>query len=299
MIYQAAQILSPADENVVSVFCFYEPLLSVALPSSSLVNMAVSIPHCVVNSHRLSLDDDRLREDFYFEALAFSRHTTNLELDEEIMKPENATKAPRNSGIDPGTMKMKQWYQGQDRLSDKSQWQLPSNRVRDKKAPTGTRRASYQAREPIAGDEERLAMRRGDMPSEKFNVTNDPQLSLQRILGNNHADVILTAEADSSPTDAMELLNDCGFVGCHSSRGNDLSVHARIDSSGYSRLLWELDVDDRNGLAAIFEVKFGKTSEAVKESLARSARKAATSVPLRTPLSPRQVASMTPRRGIC
>ena len=61
-------------------------------------------------------------------------------------------------------MKMKQWYQGHDRLSDKSQWQLPSNRVSDKKAPTGTDRASYQAREPLEGDKERLAMRQGDMP---------------------------------------------------------------------------------------------------------------------------------------
>ena len=30
-----------------------------------------------------------------------------------------------------------------------------------------------------------------------------------------------------------------------------------MDSSGYIRLLWESD-DDRNGHAAIFEVKFGK-----------------------------------------
>ena len=53
-------------------------------------------------------------------------------------------------------MKMKEWNQGQDRLSDKSQWQLPSNRVNDKKAPTGTDRASCQAREPIEGDERGL-----------------------------------------------------------------------------------------------------------------------------------------------
>ena len=113
-------------------------LLSVALPSTSFVTMAVSIPHCVVKSNRLSLVDDRLREDYYCEALASSRHSINLELDEEIMKPEKATKAPRNSIIDPSTMKMRQWYQGQDRLNDKSQWQLPNNRVSDKKAPTGT-----------------------------------------------------------------------------------------------------------------------------------------------------------------
>ena len=36
--------------------------------------------------------------------------------------------------------------------------------VSDHKAPTGTERASYQVREPIEGDDERLATRRGDMP---------------------------------------------------------------------------------------------------------------------------------------
>ena len=70
--------------------------------------MAVSIPHCVVKSDRPSLDEDRLRGDYYCEALAFFRHNINLELDEEIMKPEKSTKAPRNSGMDPGSMKMKQ-----------------------------------------------------------------------------------------------------------------------------------------------------------------------------------------------
>ena len=69
--------------------------------------MAVSIPHCVVKSDRLSLDEDRLGGDYHYEALAFSPHNMNLELDEEIMKPEKATKAPRNSGIDPSSMKMK------------------------------------------------------------------------------------------------------------------------------------------------------------------------------------------------
>ena len=76
----------------------------------------------------------------------------NLEIDEEIMKREKATKAPRNSGIDPSSMKMKQCYQGQDRLSDESQWLLPSNRVSD-------RRLQLEAREQIED-----AMRQGDVP---------------------------------------------------------------------------------------------------------------------------------------
>ena len=36
---------------------------------------------------------------YYHEALAFSRHSINLDLDEESMKPEKATMAPRNAGI--------------------------------------------------------------------------------------------------------------------------------------------------------------------------------------------------------
>ena len=271
-------------------------LLCVALPSSSFVTMAVSTPYWVVKSDRLSRDEDRLRKDYYYEAVAFSRHTIILEFDEETMKPDKATEAPKTAGIDPSTIKMKQWYQRHDRVSDQ-------------KAPIGTDRASYHAREPIEGDDERLAMTQGDMPppvpervanpriredraahdfrqnsgkmhratsddahtkawfdycrsvfpqsvrkagpdvdfynastyqcsilfnnmgsfkrksefrkadnidkpissNEKF---SDPQLSLlQEFWGNNNAHVILTAGADSSPTDEKELLNDYGLVG--------------------------------------------------------------------------------------
>ena len=46
----------------------------------------------------------------------------------------------------------------------------------------------------------------------------------------------------------------------------------KSNSSGYIRLLWESDVDDTNGHAAISEVKFSKMSErAVRESCERSA----------------------------
>ena len=80
-------------------------LLCVALPSSSFVTMAVSTPYWVVKSDRLSRDEDRLRKDYYYEAVAFSRHTIILEFDEETMKPEKAGEAPRTAGIDPSTMK--------------------------------------------------------------------------------------------------------------------------------------------------------------------------------------------------
>ena len=58
--------------------------------------------------------------------------------------------------------------------------------------------------------------------------------------------MILTAEADNSPTDEKKLLDDQGFVGCLSSTSNDLSVHAKIDSSGHVRPQWELnEIDDK------------------------------------------------------
>ena len=39
-------------------------------------------------------------------------------------------------------------------------------------------------------------------------------------------------------------------------------VHARIDSTGYVRLLWESsEEDDKNTHATTFEVKFGKKAE--------------------------------------
>ena len=57
-----------------------------------------------------------------------------------------------------------------------------------------------------------------------------------------------------------------------SNKSNELSVQARINSSRYVRLCWEPDADDKNGHAAIFKVKCGKTPErAVKESCERSA----------------------------
>ena len=80
------------------------------------------------------------------------------------MRPERAPEAPTNAGIDPCTMKMMQWYQGHDRVSDQ-------------KAPTGTDRASYQAREPIEDDDERLATRRGDMPPPVLERVANPKNS--------------------------------------------------------------------------------------------------------------------------
>ena len=88
-----------------------------------------------------------------------------------------------------------------------------------------------------------------------------------------------------------------------------LSIHARINSSRYIRRSRESDDDNRYGHAAIFEVKFVKTSvRAVKESRERSSEQlfadlelVASAVegsdlgPTRDPLSLQQVATMTPK----
>ena len=71
--------------------------------------------------------------------------------------------------------------------------------------------------------------------------------------GKKYAHVILTTEADSLPTGATYLLEDYGLVGCHSPKSNFMSVHARIDCTGYVRLLWESkDEEDKGSRAAIF-----------------------------------------------
>ena len=73
-------------------------------------------------------------------------------------------------------------------------------------------------------------------PQEKFNVADDVQLPLLReFWGNNYAHVILTAEADSLPTDEKELIDAYSLVWCQSSRSIDLSVHAKIGASGNVR----------------------------------------------------------------
>ena len=89
----------------------------------------------------------------------------------------------------------------------------------------------------------------------------------------NNAHVILIAEADSLPTDREHLLDDFRLVGCFLIRSNDLSVHARIDSTRYVRLLWTSnEEDDEDGHAAIFEVKIStKAGGVTAESRERTA----------------------------
>ena len=63
------------------------------------------------------------------------------------------------------------------------------------------------------------------------------------------------------PTETRHLLGDSGLVGCHPARSNDLRVHAKIDSTGYVRFLWEsIGEIDEFSYVANFEVKIGQKS---------------------------------------
>ena len=138
------------------------PVPSVSHPFfPSFLTISLSKPIGVVRSEHMDTHADQRREIYYYEPLGFSPHNIDLEFDEENMKAERLTKAPENAGIDPGTMKIMTWYQEPTRESDDSQ--LPSS-SRASDALSGTDRTSYQVREPIEDDEERLAMKQGDMP---------------------------------------------------------------------------------------------------------------------------------------
>ena len=76
------------------------------------------------------------------------------------MKPERLTGALENAGIDASTMRVSKWYQEPTREDDNSHFSS-SSRVSD--VYTRTCRTSHQEREPIENDE-RLAMKRGDVP---------------------------------------------------------------------------------------------------------------------------------------
>ena len=148
-------------EDIVFVLGSYDHFFSVSLFSSSSVTMSSSKPIGVGRVNRRTRNSAERLENYYNESLAFSLHNIDLVFDEENMKPERLTEAPENAGSDPGTMRVSTWYQEPTREDDDPH--IPSSsRVSD--VLVGTNRTSYQVREPIENDEERLAMKRGDLP---------------------------------------------------------------------------------------------------------------------------------------
>ena len=138
--------------------------------------MSSSAPSGVRRVNRWTQNAEQRREKFYYEALAFSRHNINLVFDEENIKPERLTKALENARVDPSTMRISKWYQESTREDDDPH-PPSSNRVSDL---TGAERMSYQVRETIVNDEDRLVMKRGDMPP-PLQSENSRRSSIRRI----------------------------------------------------------------------------------------------------------------------
>ena len=148
--------------------------LSVSPFSPSFVTMSSSKPTGVGRVNRWTRNSAERLEDYYYESLAFSRHHINLVFDEETRKPEQLTEAPENAGVNPGTMRVSKWYQEPTRDDDDSNHFSSSSRVSD--VFTGADRTSYQVREPIENDEDRLEMKRGDMPPPLPKRVADPSI---------------------------------------------------------------------------------------------------------------------------
>ena len=105
--------------------------------------------------NRWTKDADQRCEDYFYEALAFSRHNVDLVFDEENMKPENSQRRPQTQALIQVPWKWIKIYLEPTREEDDPHFPS-SSRVSD--ALTGADKASYQVREPIENDEERLAI---------------------------------------------------------------------------------------------------------------------------------------------
>ena len=84
----------------------------------------------------------------------------SVEFDEEVMKPKRLTEALDNAGFKPDTMRVSKW--NQDATLKGGVSHFSSSRMSD--AFVETYWTSYQVREPLEDDEERLAMNTGDTP---------------------------------------------------------------------------------------------------------------------------------------
>ena len=92
--------------------------------------MSSSKPIGVDRMNRWTRNSAQRLENYYYEALAFSRHNIDLVFDEENMKPERLPEAPGNAGIDLSTTIVSKWYQEPTRDDDDSQFSS-SSRVSD------------------------------------------------------------------------------------------------------------------------------------------------------------------------
>ena len=148
-----------------------------------------------------SAEHDERIDNYYYESLVFSRHSVDLEFDEEIMKPKRLTEAPDNAGFNPDIIKLSKWYQETTRKGDDPHYSS-SSRMSD--AFVETDWTPYQAREPGEDDEERLAMKIGDMPPPLSRRVPNPRIRDDRALHEffTNSDKMDRASSDDAYTQA-------------------------------------------------------------------------------------------------
>ena len=145
------QLLGPVTSALVKTLWLLMILVTIFLTvchhsfSPSVVPMSLTKPTGVHRLTRWTQNAERQREDYYSDALVFSRHNIDFVFDDENMEPEQLTRAFENADIDPSTMRVSKWHQEPVPKDDDSQ--SPSTtRVSD--VVTRTKRSSYQIRDP-------------------------------------------------------------------------------------------------------------------------------------------------------
>ena len=151
-----------------TIFLSFSPSFS---PSVATMSSSKPTGVCLVNRWKKG-SAERI-ENYHYESLAFLRHSVDLESDEEVLKPARLKEAPENAGLNLGTMRVSKWYQKMSREDDVPHFSS-SSRMGD--IVNGMESTSYQAREPIEDDEERLAMKKGDMPPPSPRRVSNPRI---------------------------------------------------------------------------------------------------------------------------
>ena len=149
----------------------------------SVVIMSTSKPTGVCLVNRWKKGSAERIETYCYESLTFF-----LELDEEVMKSVRLTETSENAGLNPDFMKVSKWYQEMSREDDVPHFSS-SSRMSD--VANGTERTSYQARETIEDDEERLTTKKGDMSPplsrkvSNMRIRDDQALALHDFFSNS------------------------------------------------------------------------------------------------------------------
>ena len=139
-----------------------KPLFWVTHYSPSVVALSTSGPAGVCRINRWttnSAEQAEPTENYHYAFLTFYRHNDDLEMFEEVWKPERFIQALDHAGFfNPYTMRVSKWYQKTTLKGDVSHFSSFS-----RTSDTCLETSLTKEREPAEDDEDRLATKIGDM----------------------------------------------------------------------------------------------------------------------------------------